>query len=268
MKFINSGSLSLPSENRATHCDRTCDSAKFPVINARLCNTKVKFVVDSGACATFINQPTYAKIGYPRLIQTNKRISTTSTATEKSVALLGKFQVIITNRDVAKMRMTVYVIDEKINSWCVLSKSVSLKLGLIRLLPSITNSWNLLNFIRYANHPVADVRLNNTKVKFVVDSGTTTTLINRSIYAKIGSPALAKANSVVIAFMMNEPVPLLGEFEVTLERDNNRVRTIVYVDDDDKSMCVLSISDSEMLGLLKLHPGLTRECAHVLFDGV
>lgn len=260
------GTLSSSSNENANVnpiAHMTCNLSNIPLIDVKFNNTIVKFVVDSGSWLTIMNYHTYVTIGSPVLKPTNRKIF--ALGAKEPIVFLGKLKITVKSGGRDRTKAIVYVLgDKEVNAPCLLSRSLSEKTGLITL--DLGNTWNIQNFLTfrsYANRPMTDVLLNKIKVKFLVDSGSSVTFIDRSTYVKVGSPPLTQAEIVVSAF---KPFILLGKFEFTLVRGDFRVKTILYVKDIEYSSCVLSKSDSEKLGLLKLHPGLTNECAHIYLN--
>lgn len=249
---------SLTSSDASASDDKSLfaeTSTKLPVAEVELNKRKIKFLVDSGSLVTIIDRSTHAKIGYPALVQSNHTFSAESTG--KPLALLGKFKAKLTKDD-GKMKTSVYVVDNE-KSMCILSLSASEKIHLLKLDPSVPyvyyfNKPKIPFFIsELGKHAIAEVELNNIKIKFFLDSGACSTTIDRNTHAKIGSPKLKQTQVKIFPYMEKEPLPFLGEFEATIVRNEIRVRTTVFVKNSSKlPLCVLSRTASEKIGLLKL----------------
>lgn len=256
------GSLSISSESDNQRLfAHTSNLAKIPLILVDFKMTKegklveTKFQVHSGAPLTLINWLTYEKISSPKLTQTDKKIVPYSA--KNPIILLGSFKHWFLSRYKDKwVKADVYVSAEENNSPCIFSRSLSEQLGYLKVDPFITC---------VDGRPVAKVLgLGNKTVEFVVDSGSSATLINRSTYQKFGRPFLTSTDETIFPYSAKKPLALLGKFEVTLRRDLNSVRTVAYVVDKKKSRCVLSEKDAEELGLLKLCPNFTFDFSNVI----
>ena len=215
------------------------------------------FFIHSGACVTLINWSTYREIGSPELKETSKKIFPYSAT--KPMVLLGKYTATFRYCK-TKVDENIYVVAEDYNSPCIMGRSASEKLGILKIDPSTSMKWssffsNVLKCRDDEKRPATEViRLRNTKLEFLVSSGAIVTLIDRLTYAKIGSPALTQTDLVIFTYTAKKPLVLLGKFETILARAEFTSRTSVYVADVKKPSCVLSKSVSEELGLLKLRP--------------
>ena len=53
--------------------------------------------------------------------------------------------------------------------------------------------------------------VNGRTVKFLLDSGSTVTLIDKKTYRLIGKPTLKKTGMKISAYKSKKPIPLIGE---------------------------------------------------------
>ena len=57
------------------------------------------------------------------------------------------------------------------------------------------------------------IKFNGEKVLFILDSGSTVTIIDRETYKLIGEPSLKRISIRIYAFKAKKPVELMGEVE-------------------------------------------------------
>lgn len=276
VKLTGGGSSTSSNGSRFPH---TSNVTKIPIYilnftvnESENIKVKINFLVHSGVCETLINWSTHKKMGKPNLKQTNKTIFPYSAT--KPLVLLGKCSLRFHSTYFDKwVNTSVYVVAEDNNSPCIMGRSLAEKLGVLKMDSSTSMKWNaflsngLKRIISDEKRPMAEViRLRNTKIEFLVDSGASVTLIDRLTYAKIGSPALTQTDTVLFAHAAKKPLTLLGKFETILVRAEFTSRTNVYVADVEKPSCVLSKADSVELGLLKLQPNLFTlfECSQIM----
>ena len=105
-----------------------------------------------------------------------------------------------------------------------------------------------------SRHKRRDILVDDKRVAFVIDSGTTTSIIDRTTYTDIfeGKVKLYPATVKIYNYGSSTPVPLTGIFYPTLQYNNRKTIAPVIVTDLDQAGCLLSESVSSILGILQM----------------
>ena len=102
--------------------------------------------------------------------------------------------------------------------------------------------------------PRIAIKVNGEKVIFILDSGSTATIIDRETYKLIGEPSLRRTSMKIYAYKAEKPVELMGELEATLTAGNKNRSTIekIYVTADGDQEGILSYKAAVRLKLIRL----------------
>ena len=129
----SSSSSSYDEGNMYSVSTNNVYSRNTPKVNVNIRGRQANFTVDSGARKTVIDQSTYQHLGRPKLSPTDVKLYPYGSSTP--IDLIGKFMTIIqVNSTQRWTQETVYVIKMQ-HCGCILSKSASQRLHLIKLSP-------------------------------------------------------------------------------------------------------------------------------------
>jgi len=103
-------------------------------------------------------------------------------------------------------------------------------------------------------HKTRDVRIDDIKVTFVIDSGATVCIIDLDTYKSLfeGHVRLEPTKVKIYTYGSKKPMPLVGVFYPTFEYGLNRTIAPVVVTKTEDAGCLLSESVSSQLGILKM----------------
>ena len=101
-------------------------------------------------------------------------------------------------------------------------------------------------------NPVTKLTINNCKVKFTVDTGSSINVIDQQTYNKLGKIKLAKTSIRAITFNSADSVKMTGKFINTVESMRKITVATIYVTEANGG-CLLSAETAEELGLISLH---------------
>lgn len=103
--------------------------------------------------------------------------------------------------------------------------------------------------------PRASIEINGVEIIFILDSGSTATIIDRETYCRVGAPPLTESSMKIFAYKAEEPVKLLGEFKPVLTTGNpkRRFSEKVYVTAEGCQEGILSYGAALGLKLIQLN---------------
>ena len=106
--------------------------------------------------------------------------------------------------------------------------------------------------------PKVKVYIREKPISFLVDTGSTVTIIDKATFEKLGRPKVVPTGMRIFAFKAGQPIPLIGEGTWTLSTESGRsTKENVYVTADDNKGCILSCSAAAKLELIKLSKEVT-----------
>ena len=102
--------------------------------------------------------------------------------------------------------------------------------------------------------PLHQVKVNNTDIDILIDSGSSLNLLDFHTYELIKpKPKLQPSNTKIYGYHANQPLPICGKFHATTSAADYQTDTIFYVIPG-KSGSLLSKSTAEELNLLRVGP--------------
>lgn len=110
-----------------------------------------------------------------------------------------------------------------------------------------------INAIRSNKHKLRTVNVDDIEVSFIVDSGATTSIIDKTTYHVLFRHVrLEKAPTNIYTYGAKEPIPLLGVFYPTFLYRNNKTVGPLVVTNIENAGCLLSEQISTQLGIIKM----------------
>ena len=100
--------------------------------------------------------------------------------------------------------------------------------------------------------PITKLKINNQKVQFTVDTGSTINLINEDTFKQLGNIPLQKTHIKAYPFNSTAPVRMKGKFQTLVESRKRITVATIYVTAEDGG-CLLSNDTAQELGLISLH---------------
>ena len=78
--------------------------------------------------------------------------------------------------------------------------------------------------------PKMTVKINNSKVDFLIDTGSSINILDENTFKKIGSkPKLSHSNTRVFAYGSDQTLELIGKFQATIETDSKITTATMHV---------------------------------------
>ena len=109
-----------------------------------------------------------------------------------------------------------------------------------------------------AGQPRAEIIVTDVPISFLVDTGSTVTLIDSATHKKIGNPRLKPTKMKIFAFKAGLPIPLKGECTLNISTQKGRyARERIFVTADCNKGCILSYGAATRLKLIKMAEEVT-----------
>ena len=99
--------------------------------------------------------------------------------------------------------------------------------------------------------PTTKVKIQGSKIKMTVDTGSTINEIDLDTFRKMDSVCLQPTNVKAYAFNSKKPVRFAGKFETLVEAKRKFTLATIYVTQE-KGGCLMSYGTAEELGLIHL----------------
>ena len=100
--------------------------------------------------------------------------------------------------------------------------------------------------------PTTKVKIQGSKIKMTVDTGSTINVIDLDTFRKMDSVCLQPTNVKAYPFNSKKPVRFAGKFETLVESKRKFTLATIYVTQE-KGGCLMSYGTAEELGLITLH---------------
>ncbi|KAK9712533.1 hypothetical protein QE152_g24868 [Popillia japonica] len=103
---------------------------------------------------------------------------------------------------------------------------------------------------RTSEIPSTLVKLNNTKINVIIDTGSSVNLINLNTFKKILSGRLTKGDTTVFPYNSSTKLPIVGKFMGTFEHNNAKTEAVFVIKGEAEPL--LSYQTSKQLTLVNL----------------
>ena len=97
----------------------------------------------------------------------------------------------------------------------------------------------------------AEITIDGKSVKFVIDTGASVNIIDRNTWRNIGTE-LQNSKARLLPYGSDAPLELLGQFQATLQLNDNIVQSKVYVINKEDSGCLLGKDSALKLQIVQL----------------
>ena len=105
---------------------------------------------------------------------------------------------------------------------------------------------------KQSKSPITKLTINNQKVTFTVDTGSTINIIDENTFNTLGHINLKKTNIKAYPFNSTESVKMKGKFQTLVESRKRITVATIYVTEQDGG-CLLGNHTAQELGLISLH---------------
>jgi hypothetical protein len=117
---------------------------------------------------------------------------------------------------------------------------------------------HLIRRLKNQSSPTIELEICNTKLRHVIDTGTTLNIISSAAYESIENrPKLNPSWIKAYGFNSNDPVPIKGEFITTINF-NNDTHLAKYLVLNGEADNLLGFPAAKALGIIKLHESINR----------
>ena len=105
---------------------------------------------------------------------------------------------------------------------------------------------------KQSKSPITKLTINNQKVTFTVDTGSTINIIDENTFKTLGHINLKKTNIKAYPFNSTESVKMKRKFQTLVESRKRITVATIYVTEQDGG-CLLGNNTAQELGLISLH---------------
>ena len=115
-----------------------------------------------------------------------------------------------------------------------------------------TVAYNNMGLVKTGQLKAAIV-INGVTTSFLVDTGSTVTIIDSTTHKKIGSPKVEPIRMKIFAFKAGRPIPLKGECTLDISTQKGKyTKERIFVTTDSNKGCILSYGAATRLRLIKM----------------
>jgi len=101
--------------------------------------------------------------------------------------------------------------------------------------------------------PSALLKINGTRMRFLIDTGVSVNIIDESTYSKLTDrPALKKAHTKIYAYGSKAPLKVLGTFTGEVETTDKITDALFYVVEGQHHVSLLGFRTASLLGVIKV----------------